>query len=538
MARSGALGRPIVGHEPGRGIVPGHGGTAVGDVVRPVVVGAAQVANKDPERLAHPVDLIEDAVRLVVADAGADPLAHVGLVLSSPLSVFSDEDGGAMVAERLGLGAARTVQTTYSGAGPHKLLAQACRAIADGEVEAALIVGGIADSSVRNARRQGLPDPAKPTSVWSQGSDGATREDAEADIRRLERYRAMRPQAEGDAGVTMPVSIFALVESALAAAAGRTPDEQRVALGRLLVPFTEVAATRPDVAWFPQVRTADEIAGLGAGNRFVSEPYTKLMCSFPTIDLAAAVLVTSEDLADRIGVSSTRVHPWGLVAAPEPGPPSTWQEMHRSEALTAIAERLLTATRVDTAEIAGFDLYSCFPAAVQLAAAAFGVDPFRDPRPLTRTGGLPYFGGPGASYSLHGLVSTVEAVRADPGSISAVVGVGGSCNDFAAGLLSVDEPRAPGRWEEVPAITEALAARSVPSAQCVEGPAVVEAATVFHERGTGPVSAPVIARLPDGRRIGARAGDPQLPAELSRTQIVGREVVLTVVDGATTFRPV
>ena len=347
-------------------------------MVRPVIVGAAQVANKDPERLAHPVDLIEDAVRLAVADAGADPLPHVGLVLSSPLSVFSDDDGGAMVADRLGIPPGRSVQTTYSGAGPHKLLAEACRAIASGEVEAALIVGGIADSSVRNARLRGLPDPAKPTSVWSQGSDGATREDAEADLKRLERYRATRPQAEGGAGIAMPVSIFALVESAMAAASGRTPDQQREALGRLLVPFTETAATRPDVAWFPQVRTAEEISAVGPSNRFVSEPYTKLMCSFPTIDLAAAVLVTSEALADRIGVSSVRVHPWGIVAAPEPGPPSTWPEMHRSNALAAIAERLLGATLVDPGEIAGFDLYSCFPAAVQLATTAFGVDPFTD----------------------------------------------------------------------------------------------------------------------------------------------------------------
>ena len=510
----------------------------MGDGARPVIVGAAQVANKDPERLAHPVDLIEDATRLAVADAGADPLPHVGLVLSSPLSVFSDDDGGAMIAERMGFAPARTVQTTYSGAGPHKLLAEACRAIAAGEVEAALIVGGIADSSVRNARRRGLPDPAKPTSVWSQGSDGATREDAEADIKRLERYRAMRPQAEGDAGVAMPVSIFALVESAMAAHAGRPPDEQRAALGRLLAPFTEVAATRPDVAWFPTARTPEAISTLGPANRFVSEPYTKLMCSFPTIDLAAAVLVTSDALADRIGTSAARVHPWGIVAAPAPGPPSTWPEMHRSAALAAVVERLLDATRVDPAEIAGFDFYSCFPSAVQLAAQAFGIDPFVDPRPLTRTGGLPYFGGPGASYSLHGLVATVEAVRADPGSVSAVVGVGGSASDFAAGLLSVDDPRAPGSWAEAPDITEALAGDAVVCTTAAEGTAVVEAMTVFHERDTGPVSAPVIARLPDGTRAGARAADPELPAELSRTSLVGREVRLTTVDGTTTYRPV
>ena len=32
----------------------------------PVIVGIGQVANKDPERLGHPVDLLEDATRLAV----------------------------------------------------------------------------------------------------------------------------------------------------------------------------------------------------------------------------------------------------------------------------------------------------------------------------------------------------------------------------------------------------------------------------------------------------------------------------------------
>ena len=82
-----------------------------------------------------------------------------------------------------------------------------------------------------------------------------------------------------------------------------------------------------------------------------------------------------------------------------------------------------------------------------------------------------------------------------------------------------------------------MAAHTVECAEGVEGTAVVEASTIFHERDAGPVSAPMIARLPDGRRIGARAGDPELPAELSRTPVVGREVVLTVVDGAMTYLP-
>ena len=31
--------------------------------MRPVIVGVGEISNKDPERIAHPVDLMEDAVR-------------------------------------------------------------------------------------------------------------------------------------------------------------------------------------------------------------------------------------------------------------------------------------------------------------------------------------------------------------------------------------------------------------------------------------------------------------------------------------------
>ena len=113
----------------------------------PVIVGIGQVANKDPERLVHPVDLLEDATRLAIDDAGADVLPHVGMVLSSPLSIFTEEHGGAMVAERLGLQPGPRIQASYSGAGPQRNLMQACAAIAAGELDAALLVGGCGGGS-------------------------------------------------------------------------------------------------------------------------------------------------------------------------------------------------------------------------------------------------------------------------------------------------------------------------------------------------------------------------------------------------------
>ena len=52
-----------------------------------------------------------------------------------------------------------------------------------------------------------------------------------------------------------------------------------------------------------------------------------------------------------------------------------------------------------------------------------------DPRGLTATGGLPYFGGPGASYNVHAIASIVERCRA--GGFGLTVGLGGFAAAFA-----------------------------------------------------------------------------------------------------------
>ena len=506
--------------------------------MRPVIVGVGEISNQDRGRIAHPVDLMEDAARLALEDAGigAAGWAHIGAVYSTPLSVFTDDDGGAMVAERLGLPAGRRERSGYSGAGPQRLLAAAGRSIASGEIDAAIIVGGVAESSVRAARVAGLDAAAPPTSTWSQGSRGAPVPAARS-ASYTARFRAQPPSAEGGAGVQAPVTIFALIESALAAVGGRDPETHRASLGELLAPFTEVAASRPGLAWSPVVRSASDIATASTTNRFIAEPYTKLMCSFPTVDLAAAVIVMSEALADRLGVASARrVHVWDVTAASEAGPPSVRADLHRSVALHATVARTMAGAGLTTDDLARFDLYSCFPAAVQLTLDAFGLDP-GDPRPFTLTGGLPYFGGPGASYSLHGMAAMVEQARSDAGSVGAVVGIGGSCHDFSLGVYSSAEPPRPAVFAELDDVRRELEREMTPIVTSADGAAVVDAMTVVHERDEGPVEVPLIARLADGSRVGARAADPRLATDLSGTSLVGRAVQLRMVDGQCVFQP-
>jgi len=114
--------------------------------------------------------------------------------------------------------------------------------------------------------------------------------------------------------------------------------------------------------------------------------------------------------------------------------------MQREDMGVSMAARLATSTALEAAGIGVqdldfLDLYSCFPIAVFNICDGLNIST-QDPRGLTVTGGLPYFGGPGNSYSMHGIASMVEKLRAKPGSYGLVGANGGQMSKYAAGVYS------------------------------------------------------------------------------------------------------
>ncbi len=80
--------------------------------------------------------------------------------------------------------------------------------------------------------------------------------------------------------------------------------------------------------------------------------------------------------------------------------------LYSSPAIRTATSRALEMAGLSVDEIDFFDLYSCFPSAVQLAMGELGL-PFNESRPLTVTGGLPYAGGPGNNYVMHAVATAV-----------------------------------------------------------------------------------------------------------------------------------
>jgi acetyl-CoA C-acetyltransferase len=495
----------------------------------PVVVGAGQLSNKDAEHLMRPLDLAEAAIELAVADARAGVRAHIDAVYATPSSVFAEGSLADEIGEALGVPPSARTTSGFSGAAPLTLLAAAAQAVCAGTARVALITGAVAEASIKNARAQGRAPVAPQSAPWSQGS--GNRRELTRDEVSARRYRG----AETAAGVKGPAEIFALLESAFAADAGRDPGDHRAWLGALMAPFTEVAAARPELSWQPIERQPLELSTVTADNRLVAEPYTKRMMSFPIVDMGAAVLVTTEAFADEVGVPiDARVYPWSTAHAWEVGPPSIRPVVNRSVAMRTAVERALRNAGVSVDDIAAFDLYSCFPAAVELALDALGLVP-GDPRGFTLTGGLPYFGGPGPNYVTHAIVSAVEACRRTPGSKTFVVGLGGAPSDFAATVFSSSRPSTPWSNEECDDIVPGLEAARVRVDQGREGDAVVDAMTILHDRDTGPAQVSLVASFADGARTGARSPDAAVARSLTGTSLVGHKVRIFTRDSTSFF---
>ena len=190
------------------------------------------------------------------------------------------------------------------------------------------------------------------------------------------------------------------------------------------------------------------------------------------------------------------------------------------------------------ADVAAFNLYSCFPSAVEIACQEIGLAE-DDPRDLTVTGGLPYFGGPGNNYVMHSIAAMVERMRRQPGEFGLVTANGNYVTKHAAGLYSTT-PLAHEWVREAPSILqrELDALPKAPFTETPEGAGTIESYTVVHSKA-GPELGIVVGRLADGnvRFVANTPKDPRLFASLEAYDALGRRGNVRKEDGRNLFVP-
>jgi acetyl-CoA C-acetyltransferase len=273
----------------------------------------------------------------------------------------------------------------------------------------------------------------------------------------------------------------------------------------------------------------------------IAYPYTKYLNAVLMTDQAAALLMTSVATARSLGIPEDRwIYWWGGAHTQE----EAWFASERPNlaqcpAMLDASLGALQNAGVTIDEVDLIDFYSCFPVAVELAAAQLGLEE-DDPRGFTVTGGLPYAGGPASAYCLHSIAALAERLRERPGAKGLATGNGWYLTKHAASVWSSEPKPGDPPSAQLPASLPAANMARTPVAvdPGARGRASIETYTVLYDREGAPARGIVLGRTEQGRRFLANTPrDRDLLEAFVSVEEVGRAGVVGERDGLVCFEP-
>jgi len=153
-----------------------------------------------------------------------------------------------------------------------------------------------------------------------------------------------------------------------------------------------------------------------------------------------------------------------------------------------------------------------------------------DPRPMTLTGGLPYFGGAGNNYTMHGIAEAVIRCREERDAFGMVTSNGYYCTKHGVGIYGAAEPITPwGRTD--PETFQGL--MRLPDPMDVElepsGMITVDAYTVTHGFDNAPERGIICGHTSEGKRAWANTptGDVDVLIAMEEEEWVGKSGKIT-----------
>jgi acetyl-CoA C-acetyltransferase len=499
----------------------------------PILVGGGQFTQRTARegKLAEslsPIAMLAKAARLAMDDSGAggklasaiDTVAVVRFTADSPgeqgrLPKRMFRNPPASLAQHLDAKPRRAFYTAVGGNTPQWLVNRTAEDIANGVCDVALLAGAEYIATLLTAMKQGV------ALDWSADADPGSDPEEIGD---------MRPGTnayELKYGLNFPVNAYPLFENGIRGQTKRAPAEHLKWLGEFFSPFTKVASQNP-YSWFPTYRPPEEISTPSEKNRFVGFPYTKYLNAVIEVDMAAAVVMTSVGRARELGIPESKwVFLHGCADATDIWNVSERANYHSSPAIRLVGKKAFAMAGKSVNDLAFIDLYSCFPSAVELGCQELGIA-MNDPRGLTITGGLPYFGGAGNNYVMHSIVTMMEKLRAAPGKFGLCTGNGWYVTKHSAGIYSTMPTNGVWKREDPKSYQKDIDAEAHPDViERPEGRATIETYTVVTDR-KGKRFGIVVGRDAQNRRFLANTPDDDATLDWMMCEdMLGREGTVT-----------
>ena len=385
---------------------------------RPVVVGLGTIQQKgNYDELDEALILMDKAFKKAIIDCTNNNITEYIDEVRVPKGFWRYRDPGKWVAENNNI---KSVQTTVTKVGilQQNLINTACNKIQNGEIKASLILGGesrfkMLRSSIEKKDYIETPLITNPD-IYDKSS-----EELQLDIE------------EKELG-SMAVGYYAILESAFRCMLQNNHDDHNNYLSEIYSGYSEIAARNQD-GWIEQSIDKKDIKNESKKNLRQAFPYNKYHCTSWNVNQACAIIICSEDVANKLDIPiEKRVYP--LASSENNHMISTLQRPNliQSEGMQLAANFILGICSKYNIKPDLYDLYSCFPVAVQMFAKSLKLEDIND---KTITGAMPFAGGPLNSYVLHSTAKLIEKLR-ENNNVGIVTGVSGMMTKQSYALWS------------------------------------------------------------------------------------------------------
>lgn len=477
----------------------------------PIIIGAAQFTHpKEAPNRIDPLNLITKVAKSAIEDTGIINLNDfIDAVYLVYFSTWSYKDAPGELCKRIGVQPSIKVFSKSGGNTSLRLLNEAAISVIEGRSKLVLIAGGEAwySSSKERTGKLELNWPEKRESIYPNAG-----------------YMKSLNTFEKKYSLHQPSIMYAMFETALRRASGKSLKEHQLKIGNLFEKFSQVAANNP-FAWQKQALSSQEIITPSPKNRMINHPYTKYMCSNPFVDQSGAILLTTQSYAEELNIEPSK---WVYLMGGG-NLQNIFNITQRPSLITSPAVQY--ASRISLAnaglkleDIDLFDFYSCFPSMVQIIRNALQIKE-DDPRPLTITGGMPYFGGPWNNYSLHPVITAVGLIRKNPSLKILQVANGGYNTKLSVGIYGNTPPVK--LWNSIEyseiqkEIEKEILSEPVEKAN---GILTIEAYTIIYKKDGTPDLGIFLGYLENGSRtLAVLKPDSETLRNLSHQELVGRK---------------
>ena len=403
----------------------------------PVIVGVGDIIDRRKVDGPDPLTLLSQSSELALYDTGVkniiDYLDAIGVVrfsvdfsTATNQSRFGYSNFPRSLAKKIG--SKKELCELYSGMGgnaPQVLLEEISKKIHNNEIHCALISGGEVLQTMISKLKSGESlnwedSPGGRPEIIGINDEGFSKE-------------------EKKHFMDLPSNVYPIFANAIRASKSQSSKEHLRECSELFSKFSKVASLNP-YAWFQKFRTPEEIENISDSNRLVGFPYTKYLNSMIRVNMASSLVLMSEKLCKKLKIpQNKKVYIHGSCVLNDIWNVSKRPALDESPAIRKCGKEALSQAGISLSEISFLDIYSCFPSAVQIAQKELSLDS-NDKRPLTVTGGLPYFGGPGNAYTMFSTSEIVKKLRSNPNEYGMVTANSWFLTKHAINILSCKPP--------------------------------------------------------------------------------------------------